>query len=438
VVWNPSGTYTASDPPIDVRLIWRDSFWGSNVKTWEEWAEERRIAMPEGRRKKLLAMMLGGASAAEREAAARALLVFPEPGYRLRVAEWGVWVAKGGYISAARQSGAMPGFVHEAGDSIASLAKERMMPSIDINKPVIHLTASAAMAVDVEVRIRGGRPTSVFPMPDDYAVQIESGSAREHSPEKASVSSPDAGRLGGGSVKLRQGYPWLTPAHPVRVGDFVSEVGVRWQSLIVSPAKLSWMKEAAVDAGGPAGWWSRLREVEGTSWVSSRGESERFLYYDGPTSLRLPVNLERVGDGMMTRPGREGSVLLLPTWSAGGRRADFPAREGMRVRVSGSRVVKGERVRVPMSTLRSMPVEVGETLKTGRVSEAFEAQVRSMGLTAPEAAGMAACWRREWFETDGERVLLFLEARDYELFCPMRVRPAPTELVRVGVVWLEF
>src|SRR5205823_4625433 len=59
-------------------------------------------------------------------------------------------------------------------------------------------------------------------------------------------------------------------------------IGVRWQSLIVSPKKLAWMNIAEVGNNPRFGWWKRLREVD-CSWISSRGESERFLYYDGPT-----------------------------------------------------------------------------------------------------------------------------------------------------------
>jgi hypothetical protein len=91
-----------------------------------------------------------------------------------------------------------------------------------------------------------------------------------------------------------------------------------------------------------------------------------------------------------------------------------------------------------MSTLRAMAVEVREKLEPARVEGTFLGRVRAMGLTESEARGMVDCWRKEWFETDGERVLLFLDGRDYDLFCPMRVRPEPTEVVRVGVVWIEL
>jgi hypothetical protein len=35
------------------------------------------------------------------------------------------------------------------------------------------------------------------------------------------------------------------------------------------------------------GWWRLLRDVP-SSWVVSQGETERFLYYDGPTLARSP------------------------------------------------------------------------------------------------------------------------------------------------------
>src|SRR5437868_2146843 len=75
--------------------------------------------------------------------------------------------------------------------------------------------------------------------------------------------------------------------------NVVSAVGSRWQSLIVTPSKLAWMQPPAVPTDNKYAWWNRLRQVPG-SWVSSRGESERFLYYDGPTRARSPVTVRLV------------------------------------------------------------------------------------------------------------------------------------------------
>jgi hypothetical protein len=54
------------------------------------------------------------------------------------------------------------------------------------------------------------------------------------------------------------------------------------------------MRPAAVPADPKFAWWTRLRDVE-SSWVSSRGESDRFLYYDGPTVRPAPLHVKLEG-----------------------------------------------------------------------------------------------------------------------------------------------
>ena len=51
---------------------------------------------------------------------------------------------------------------------------------------------------------------------------------------------------------------------------------------------------------------------------------------------------------------------------------------------------------------------------------------------------MVDCWREAFFEREGVRLLMFLSAQDYERFCPMKVRPAATEVAWVGVIWVEL
>ena len=67
-------------------------------------------------------------------------------------------------------------------------------------------------------------------------------------------------------------------------------MGLRWQSLIVSPQQLDWMRPPDVPAGSRYEWWQSLRTVP-SSWVASQGEAERFLYYDGPSYARSPAQI---------------------------------------------------------------------------------------------------------------------------------------------------
>lgn len=60
------------------------------------------------------------------------------------------------------------------------------------------------------------------------------------------------------------------------------------------------------------------------------------------------------------------------------------------------------------------------------------------GLTGPEADGLLAAWAPQFFRTEGRRFILRMSPAEYARQCPMQVRPAPTEVVRLGLVLTEF
>jgi len=109
------------------------------------------------------------------------------------------------------------------------------------------------------------------------------------------------------------------------------------------------------------------------------------------------------------------------------------------LRVDGGKVTESHGLKVPMPIWdhdgKLVPVRV---MPAGEAKDWFVQKIRETGLTESEAGGMMASWEKEWFERDGSRVLIFLFREDYDELCPIRVRPKPTELVRVGVVWVEF
>jgi hypothetical protein len=120
-----------------------------------------------------------------------------------------------------------------------------------------------------------------------------------------------------------------------------------------------------------------------------------------------------------------------------GARAWRVTREGFFVRVNGARVTELRRVWVPIGAQGHEAVRE-ERISTADAAGEFEKKLRGRGLSESETGGFLASWRKEFFETEGARVLMFLDGKDYDGICPLRVRPKPTEVVRVGVVWVEF
>jgi hypothetical protein len=433
-------------------------------------------------------MMTDGATTEEREAAARALVRWPPPApYRFRLAEWGVFNidASGATRVMEEQLAEVPPFVHRTGDAAASFLPRMRegMWMIAINKPVLHLTSDVPLAASIEVGIAQGRPLVAYPKPDDFLLmpkltqeefqntmggrmwgELKGGlpAARGGNAEAIEALEqyrpPNVSTLDNPKVATfddpREGYSWLSPRHRVvpfyqfpppgksmypatqavaRVDD-LRGVGLRWQSLIVSPAKLAWMTDAAVPADPRFAWWERLRRVE-CSYVSSRGESERFVYYDGPSMGPAPVTAV-YRDGTLfwrrviaTPPGAARAVA-----ASRGQQSMYVEREG------------GGNVRAIVLPDGKADGPGGDEFKLAGVARidgaAAEAwlleKLKLHGLSEGEAMGLIDCWRERFFKSPGRRVLTIASGADYEAVCPMTVRPPPTEMARVAVFWNEL
>lgn len=366
-------------------------------------------------------MMLMDPDSRVREAAARAMLIRPAVPYQLRVAEWGVWINDGENLTLVDSIlEEIPPFVHRSGDSVEAIKSERTSSMIIVTKPIIHLTVDQPMVVDLSVRIADGRPWFGYPLPDDYAV---SGSTGQFG-ERQDLSPDVPAELGLSELPdTREGYPWILPSHTRHYILFVTGVGYRWQSLIVLPQRADWMKLEPVN-DKMFQWWDRLRAVP-SSWISSRGESERFLYYDGPTNRPAPI-VASISEGEVhvrdTRMNfnRSHERVLVFIEVANGKIKAFDQVEEF-----GDKKTRTMKI-IPPGTEGEAAVE----RLTGILAD--------QGLTRDEAAGLVDCWRSQFFQAEGRRLLTILGKQEYAELCPLTVSPPPTGLARVGIVLTEF
>jgi hypothetical protein len=441
------------------RLSWNGGFEEHDL------LDERAIAVDPSVRLTLQKLMTEGSTLEEREAAARALVAWPPDKFQLRVAEWGVWLSNNGQMALARSViEEIPPFVHGTGNPTTDFTSYFLYPSM-VTKPIVHLTTDTAVAVDMEVRIRDGRPWFAYPKPDDFGIGNESSqqgpkligmagsrfTIGPNGPKKPDeFEAPTIPSL----PDCREGYPWLLPHHRIYSSDATSfggpaaiyDLGVRWQSLIVCPQRPPWMKPPLVPDDPKFHWWRRLRDVP-SSWVCNRGEAERFVYYDGPTRAQLPV---------IATLGQSGRLLNFvsapaetPEYNYRGEhypthrfqpmapnlRDDLPLHEGLYIEVR-SGIPSGQAVSVvpgePVALMTDLP------LHGDAVISRLRQMLTTYGLTAPEAEGLIDAWSPQFFHTEGRRLLLRMSPADYAKQCPMQVRPTPTEVVRLGLVLTEF
>ncbi len=389
------------------------------------------IPLPASTRKALLDIMLVGSTSDEREAAARALVSWPPEHYQLRVAEWGVWLSSDAKLQLVQSViDEIPPFVHRTGNPVGQF-KDRIDRIRVITKPIIHLSASQPLSVDLEVLIHKGRPWFAYPRPDDFTIEAQSiplgvfqdpkSGKWEREPEPALLKPLDL-KLPPPLDDPREGFPWMTPTHrarnpwPAGVNSFegITSLGLRWQSVIVSPEKLPWMQPPTVPDDPKFSWWSRLRKVP-SSWVSNRGESERFLYYDGPTLMPSPLDVRSDGLSITIEPNEKLSAA------------------GLYIQVKGEQINGFEQY---VSTHSKVPIEF--TINGSAVEARLQSLLIKAGLNIEEADGLIDTWRPQFLQTEGRRFLTIFHDDDYDRVCPMKITPAPTQRARVGILLTEF
>jgi hypothetical protein len=388
---------------------------------------------------RLLPLMTGSAHVEVREAAARALVDLPSPNYQLRVVEWGVLVASGtGYTLPQTIIDEIPPFVHRTGNPLAELEQGR--PKMFISaKPIIHITASATLAVDLEIYIRGGRPWFAYPKPDDMLLEPmpNSGQLGARSvPPNVKMEQFDNASLG--KIEgLAEGYPWTSPGHRSLVNAYAYDaLGLRWQSVIVSPKQPPWMKLPQVPADPKFQWWPHLRDVP-SSWVCSRNESERFLYYDGPTLAPAPMLVRREGSKLnITLRNVMPGYMQNPIGAPAKQTVADPERKGIFVQVE-EKVVRWAVLVIngPIGQIFEPTLQEG---KEADASAALAELLTERGMTPEEAAGLVDAWSEQFFRTNGSRFIARMTPDDYDLLFPMNIRPRPTTLIRVGLILTEF
>jgi hypothetical protein len=132
---------------------------------------------------------------------------------------------------------------------------------------------------------------------------------------------------------------------------------------------------------------------------------------------------ENFGDDSVDRPG-------MP--AASGTRF----RRGLLVRVQGDGLTARHlSLATPKGNIALADVPA---IESKAVIDAFLWMLTDYGLTPDEAGGLLHAWEKQFFRTDGTRLITLLLRSDYDQLCPLTVRPTPTETVRLGLLLTEL
>jgi hypothetical protein len=397
--------------------------------------------------------MLGAKNASERQAAARGLVEWIEPEDELRVAEWGVWISNSENEFQLVKSvlDEIPAFVTRTQNLVDDLRKDRVTDLMFITKPVVHFTASKPMSIDFTVDIAMGQTWFAYPEPSDFHLMTSIGFISDDKEgfdgltgilmqpfrdtlQEQNPMGPftfDDGHLG---------YPWMDNPHKFgstsgsmgAKGNMVMGVGLTWENLIIAPERYdAWMHLESVLKKRK--WWSDLRQVN-SDWVSNGEQTERFLYYDGPTLAKSPVTIAQNETRITISYAYQNE---LERFQRGNNRRGFEDP----CQVMLINVKDGKPRASHWSSFRQIEIDLEKVQwpdEPGTFAAFGDLVGSHNGLTPAESSGILQAWQQQFFETDGTRLLVRINQNQYDLLCPLEIRPEPTEISRVGLILYEL
>jgi len=328
--------------------------------------------------------------------AAGFMLAAPSDPAGLVVHEWGTFLAMNGSDGISldgmyHEEHALPGFVHAR------------------SKDQLRLPMS---------RVKGETPVIYFYTPDVRHVQVE---------------------VGFPTGLWTQWYPQATTVRPgiVQAGSppQTRDGSISW-NVIVRPPN---MKNGAPPATKSDALWNYARNVDAAYVTTDRPQTypltefqtpgtewERFIFYRGLGEAPLPVQM-RFGDGRITASTteREGLHHLFVLRVENGRGA-YSYTTALRPDNGFDQPVPAMDQALPLDQF----VE--------KVSADVASRLVASGLYQKEALAMVNTWKSSYFKTDGVRVLFVLPQSWTDRFIPMRITPAPEQLVRVMVGRVEL
>jgi hypothetical protein len=321
-------------------------------------------------------------------AAAGFILAAPSDPAGLVVHEWGTLLAMSGSDGISldgmyHEEHALPSFVHAR-----SKDQLRMQLSqVKMETPVIYFYTPGVQRVQVEV----GYPTGLWTQWYPQATTVRPGIVQAGSPPQT------------------------------RDGN------ISWTVTVRPPA----MKHNEPPATSSDALWNFARDVDAAYVTTQPGQGkadewERFIFYRGLGEAPMPMQV-RLGSGRITASTSEADgvrhLFILRVENGRGAYTYAPSLSAN----------AGLDQTVPEMS-ESRPLDAF----TKQISDDVARRLVESGLYAKEARAMVNTWASSYFKTDGVRLLFVLPQSWTDRFIPMRINPAPQQLVRVMVGRMEL
>jgi hypothetical protein len=164
-------------------------------------------------------------------------------------------------------------------------------------------------------------------------------------------------------------------------------------------------------------WWAIARDTD-SAFVRTGNTVEKFLFYEGLCDFEPALGI---------KIGKDNKITLT-------NQSDKAIRHIFIISVKD----KDPRVDYikELDAKKENSCDLPER-KTAEPLKELEKALVEAGLYEKEASGMVRVWEKDFFKTDGLRVLYILSQEDYDKLLPVEINPKPKEIRRVMVVQIE-
>jgi hypothetical protein len=239
-----------------------------------------------------------------------------------------------------------------------------------------------------------------------------------YSPRDVSVSVKVALSKG----VITEWYPRATRVQPrslvqnASLSELHNDGTITWNDVAVSP---NLNPEFTREASANRYYTARDTAATPLSVKTAAGiQKEKFLFYRGVSAATLPLSATQDPSGQLLvrnlMPNEIPAAILFE-------------RRGTRVGYRWARSLSDE-------TMLDPPELTGNL---DSLCADLEAVLADQGLYPDEAHAMVQTWRDSWFE-EGSRLIYIVPREFVDGILPLAIAPAPEQLVRVFVGWLEI
>jgi hypothetical protein len=269
-----------------------------------------------------------------------------------------------------------------------------------VRKPVVFMHSPQPLALEIRVDFPGGAPAVWWPRTVYPAQELDrcSGDGKRKEAFRylewhVQVKEPPKGQKSNAQPLAVDKGHWIQSLRAVKADDVFTKTN-----------------------DGEYGGFIK----EGKGLPDSQYERERFIYYDGlvPIGKRVAVTVEKDKVAVANRVKHP----LFDVTVVDRRSPDH------------TRVARLAKLEAGAKVTELDFAEVGSKEWPEAGLSALTKQLTDAGLFEDEAKSLAEVWKKDFFQADGLTLFFRLPQEEYEKLLPMKLKPRPEKLVRVGLV----